>query len=286
MKKWIFLLTVPLLVAGCSDSRDYSIENPTDASMQVRIDEIAYDINPHQSKTVSLKIGEHRMEAPATGRIKFIVYANRKGNGMINPTLSNYVIANEIYVINDSKLKNFGTLDNLVQLDGVEFRGPFTLANDLFIDNQWKFGVNESFPSSVRGYDPGNGGNVFSKIFTESDFVAYYEDRHEQMGYFENNRHHASAVGQLKAPPELPVFADPDIQGASLKVRNTYERYVHAVDPAEQKQWQKEYSQQAIDFVHFAATKLYRQPMEENKKYDHFIRVIGNAFGVSARVEN
>jgi hypothetical protein len=286
MKPWILLLAA-LLLAGCTGSSvDFSIDNPADVPLRLQIDGISYDIPAHQAQDITLKAGEHHMEALATGKISFIVYADRKG-GLINASLSDYVIVNQVYVTDASKLKNFGAIQATLRFDGVEFEGPFVLANGLFIDNAWRFGVREPFPQTLQGYDPGNGGNIFSKIFTEKDFIAYYEQQAGQPGYYEKNRQHAAPTPrQLAQAPVLPTFADPQIQNASLKLRDLYQRYLHATDPAEQKALQKEYFQLSMDYTSFVASKAYQQPVAENEKQNVFTRLIGNAMGVSARVVN
>lgn len=288
MKMRLVSLAALALIAGCSsNSIDFSIDNPTDAPLKLQIDGTAYDIPAHQAKDITLKAGEHSMDAPATGKIKFIVYTGRKG-ALLNASLSDYVIVSETYVTDASKLKNFAPAGGgPFELDGVKFNGPFELANGLFIENAWRFGVREPFPDSLRGYDPGNGGNIFRKIFTAPDFVAYYEQQSGQLGFFEKNRlHNPAAPKPLMAAPALPVFADTKTQEASLKLRQLYQDYLRATDPAEQKRLQDEYSKLIIDFTMATATLASSRPVEENVKQNEFVERIGVAMGKSAQVEN
>jgi len=288
VKMRLVSLAALALIAGCSsNSIDFSIDNPTDAPLKLQIDGTAYDIPAHQAKDITLKAGEHSMDAPATGKIKFIVYTGRKG-ALLNASLSDYVIVSETYVTDASKLKNFAPAGGgPFELDGVKFNGPFELANGLFIENAWRFGVREPFPDSLRGYDPGNGGNIFRKIFTAPDFVAYYEQQSGQPGFFEKNRLHTPAAPKpLMAAPALPVFADTKTQEASLKLRQLYQDYLRATDPAEQKRLQDEYSKLIIDFTMATATLASSRPVEENVKQNEFVERIGVAMGKSAQVEN
>ena len=288
MKMRLVSLAALALIAGCSsNSIDFSIDNPTDAPLKLQIDGTAYDIPAHQAKDIMLRAGEHSMDAPATGKIKFIVYTGRKG-ALLNASLSDYVIVSETYVTDASKLKNFAPAGGgPFELDGVKFNGPFELANGLFIENAWRFGVREPFPDSLRGYDPGNGGNIFRKIFTAPDFVAYYEQQSGQPGFFEKNRlHNPAAPKPLMAAPALPVFADTKTQEASLKLRQLYQDYLRATDPAEQKRLQDEYSKLIIDFTMATATLASSRPVEENVKQNEFVERVGMAMGKSAQVEN
>jgi len=288
MKRHFATLVSIVFVAGCSTSSvDFSIDNPTDASLKLQIDGTTYEVPAHQAKDLSLRAGEHSMEAPATGKIKFIVYADRKG-GLINPSLSDYVIVSESYVTDASKLKNFAPAGGgPFELDGVKFDGPFELANGLFIDNNWRFGVRESFPDSLTGYDAGGGGNIFRKIFTAPDFMAYYEKQSGQTGYFEKNRLHGPVVPKsLTATAPLPIFADTKTQEASLKLRQIYQDYLHASDPADQKRLQSEYSKSILDFTMATASLAGSRPIEENVKQNEFVERIGATLGKSAQVEN
>jgi hypothetical protein len=287
MKQCAFLLVASLLLAGCANSVNFSVDNPTDAPLKLQIDESAYEIPAHQAKDISLKAGEHSMDAPATGKIKFIVYTGGKG-GLINPSLSDYVIVSEAYITDESKSKNFAPAGGgPFQLDGVSFNGPFELQNGLFIEKDWRFGVRESFPDSLTGYDAGGGGNIFRKIFTASDFVAYFEKESGQPGFFEKNRQHAAELPRKLTPvPPLPDFSDPQTQAAAQKMRDLYQRYQHATDPAEQKQLQSEYNTLIDSFVSFTAPRASSQPVQENEKSNEFVGKIGKAMGWSAQVEN
>ena len=286
MKKLLLSLAALLLVAGCNSSKvSFSIENPTDAPLTLQIDQTACAIASHQFRDIELQAGEHDMDAPATGKIKFIVYAGRKG-GVINPTLSDYVIVSEAYVTDEQKLQNFRPYGGgPFQLDGVTFHGPFELANGLFIEKDWRFGVHEAFPDSLRGYDPGNGGNIFRKIFTAPEFVRYVEKQADQVGHFEKNRKHKAEPRALPAPAALPDFADPQMQNAAAKLRELHQRYQRAGDPAEQEQLQDAYFKLTMDFTSFAAPRLSTQPTQENVKYNDFVQRIGKTMGVSARVK-
>lgn len=286
MKKILFPFAALLLLAGCGGNDvSFTIENPTDAALKVQIDQTAHEIAARQSEDVVLKAGEHNMNAPATGKIKFIVYAERKG-GLINPTLSDFVIVSEAYTTDERSRKNFRPAGGgPFQIDGVPFDGPFQLVNGLFIEKDWRFGVKEAFPDSLRGHDPGNGGNIFRKIFTAPDFVSYYEKQSEQPGYFEKNRKNIVAEPRKpQAPAALPTFADPQLQSASLKLRDLYRRYLQAVDPGEQKKLQGEHFKLSMDFTTAAAPRLSSQPVEESGKYNEFVTLIGKALGLSAQV--
>ena len=140
------LLLAALALSGCtSPSQTFEIDNPGDTPLTLRIDGNELPIAAHASRPVKLKPGEHHLQTPALGDVRFIVYARGKG-GLINPTLGEYVIASEVYVTGEDKLRHFGTVDNHIALGGVGFDGPYSTTHALFIDHAWTFGAREPFP--------------------------------------------------------------------------------------------------------------------------------------------
>jgi len=137
MKTLLFPFVAALALAACSPSKiEFQIDNPTDAPLALSIDGQDVPVAAHGSRPISLAIGEHRLHTDALGDVRFIVYVDGRG-GLINPTLSEYVIAREVYVTDESKLKNFGVGNNGIELGGVSFEGPFEKRHDLFIDKTW-----------------------------------------------------------------------------------------------------------------------------------------------------
>jgi len=288
VKHFLLPLGAALLLAGCSGgSLSFSIDNPTDSPISLDIDGTSYAIAAHDAKDVSLKVGEHTMHGSTVGDLKFIVYTTGKG-GLINPTLSDYVIANEIYVTDKSKLKNFGKLNNKIVLDGVTFVGPFTATHRLFIDKSWSFGVKESFPTEVTGHDSGNGGNIFSKIFAAKDFIAYYEKNADAPDYFAKNRPADAAPPaprKVELPPELPQIGAPAYDGPSAGLRSVYARYLKAKDASEQEALHKEYFDAQMAYTSATATAGPNLPVAVNEHANDFVRTIGDVMGASALVE-
>lgn len=285
MTRFAILLAM-LTLAGCSGrSPDFSIDNPTDAPISLMIDDTHYDVPAHQATDLSLSPGEHRMESNWTGKIKFIVYAGGEG-GLINPTLSDYVIADRVYLTDPSKQSNFGAVNETIRLQGVAFQGPFVLQNGLFIEKKWRFGVRQPLPHDLTGYDPGTGGNIFSKIFTAADFVPYYEETYGKPGYFQQHHPVADTTPRHPAgPPALPVFDSPEMQQAAAPLRDLLTQYLHAADASEQARLKAKSFDLVVAFVHFFAEKgmSFRN---ETQKYNDFMHLHGELLSASAIVEN
>ncbi len=153
-------LLATLLLSACSESsQTFLIDNPTDAPLALSVDGQAHTIPANASSELKLAPGAHALHSEQLGDVRFIVYAGGKG-ALINPTLSDYVIANQIYVTDESKLDNFMELQHTVTLDGVEFTGPFKQSHDLFIAQDWDFGLRKPFPETQVTMDVPKSGAI------------------------------------------------------------------------------------------------------------------------------
>ncbi|HSI04550.1 MAG: hypothetical protein ACAI38_12455 [Myxococcota bacterium] len=271
------LLFVSIAAAACSAGVPFRIDNPTDAPITVSIDGKAHTVAPHADAAVSLAPGKHSLDAPATGKLEFIVYVGRKG-GLINPTLGDYVVANESYATNAQTAKGFVKLQNKIVIGGERFTGPFRLHDGLFIDEDWRYGVHDEFPES----ESVAGGNVFGKVFAVPDFRSFYRRRYGVPEPVEPAP--AVKVRRIEPPPPLPTFEDPEVQRATATIRDQYARYIVCDDPAEQKRLQGATSAALTDYVTFIGPRMAKQSREDNERQNDFITQYGHAFGVSARV--
>ena len=119
--------------------------------------------------------------------MRFIVYVDGRG-GLINPTLSEYVIAREVYVTDESKLKNFGVGNNGIELGGVNFEGPFEKRHDLFIDKTDLRRARTLPKEKVVAHVDSSGGQIVAKVFTAPDFIAYVEEGMGEPGAFKRQQ--------------------------------------------------------------------------------------------------
>ena len=287
IKRFTGLLIAAAALTGCSSpAQTFEIDNPGDTPLTLRIDGNELPIAAHASRPVKLKPGEHHLQTDRLGDVRFIVYAKGKG-GLINPTLAEYVIANEIYVTDEDKLKNFGSLNNQIELGGVNFEGPYQSTHDLFIDKTWNFGVHESFPEvqTVVHVDA-SGGRINAKIFTAPAFIDYVEDnlgdpgvyvRHQPKGYV------APTYALEAAPTALPAL-DPAFEAHAGPLRELYTRYLHATTADAQLQLQQEAFQAQMAFTAATATLGSGLSKEANEGYNTFVRTRSTLMGSAALV--
>ncbi|MBN6149039.1 hypothetical protein JR065_01700 [Xanthomonas sp. AmX2] len=286
MTRFLPLLLCAALLGGCGESAQrFVVDNPTSAPLHIVVDDQAHTVAADSAIPLTLAPGAHRLRTAALGEVPFIVYAGGDG-GLINPTLSDYVIGREIYVTDASKLKNFGTVENAVTLQGVTVRGPFEARHALFIGKQWDYGLREPFPERAMTYVADRGGNIKSKLFGAAEFIAYYEAGSGQPGYFAQQRApgwRAPRRTLETAPPALPPLA-PAFEAHAAPLRQVYARYLHASDPAQQRQLQKDYFQAMLQFTAATATLGADLGAEANQARNDFVLQLGQAFGSPALV--
>ena len=284
--KLLFPFFAALALAACSSKVDFEIDNPTDAPLAISIDGKDLPVAAHASRPVSLAPGEHRLHTNRLGDVRFIVYERGRG-GLINPTLSEYITAREIYVTGEDKLKNFGTSGLGIEVGGVEFKGPFDKFHGLFIDKTWNFGVREPFPQEqIVAHVDSTGGKISTKIFTAPDFITYVEEGMGEPGAYtrEQPAGYVAPVYTLEpAPATLPAL-DPAFEAHAGPMRDLYARWLKATTAAEQKALRKEYFQASMAFTQATATLGSTLPVAANQAYNDFVTVRSTEMARSALV--
>lgn len=287
IKRFAVLLSAAVALTGCAGpAQTFEIDNPGATPLTLRIDGNELPIAAHASRPVKLKPGEHHLQTDQLGDVRFIVYASGKG-GLINPTLAEYVIANEIYVTSEDKLQNFGSLDKQIELGGVTFQGPYQSTHDLFIDKAWSFGVREPFPEvQTVAHVDASGGRINAKIFTAPDFIAYVEAGMGQPGAYARQQprgYVAPTYALESAPAALPAL-DPAFEAHAGPLRELYTRYLHATTADAQLQLQQEAFQAQMAFTAATARLGSGLPKEANEGYNTFVKTRSTLMGSAALV--
>ncbi|MCW0402600.1 hypothetical protein [Xanthomonas sacchari] len=287
MKTVLFPFAAALALAACSSSKvDFQIDNPTAAPLSITLDGKTLQVPAQQAQPVTLAAGEHHLRSERLGDVRFIVYADTRG-GLINPTLSEYVTANAIYLTGPDKAKNFGSINARIELNGVTFEGPFKQTHDLFIDKDWTFGVREPFPDEqVVAHVDASGGKIDRKIFTAPDFIAYVETGMGQPGAFERarpGRYVTPRFALEKAPATLPPL-DPAYEAHAGALRALYARHLRATSADAQRALRKEAFQAQMAFTTATATLGASLPPSANEAYNTFVHAFGELTGRSALV--
>lgn len=282
----LMLLFITALLSGCSKDVDYTMHNPTDNPISVRIDDKTYSIDPMQAVDVSFSPGKHELETNVTGKVSFIIYSDRKG-GLLNPTLSDYIIVREVFVTGLDKAKNFRPPTTLITLDQYQFEGSFKKVNSLFISEQWTYDVKTAFPKEIKiSESDKRGGNIVSKIFSEKDFIDYYKFNYGNPSVVEQSEPplDVQQILALNTALPLPVFKDEKMQQASQSLRELYEQYITAAEAGQQTKLQEQFHELMMNFTKETATLRGDIGKEENEKANDFVSIIANTFGFGALI--
>jgi len=291
LKRKLVSLALVALLAGCTDrSASYSIDNPTDKPLSLTIDGKTYDVAAHDGKSLSLSAGEHTMKGDMVGDIRFISYFRGRG-GIINPTLSDYVIYRQSFEKENTTSPGYkGKLDQIV-LDGVTFEGTMKQENGLFIDKDWTYDVDEELPDSVTEHDNGANNTVHNKVFRAKDFIAFFEKNADAKGYFESNRPKDFVPVARKVtllPATLPPIDDPALEKLAAPRREIYARYLKATDASDQESLQKENFKESMAFSRgsMEINDKARLSQEAYRQINDFEEAMNRAFGSTALVES
>lgn len=163
MRFFIILFSSLLLVSACTT--EVVLDNPTGQTFLVNIDEQAYTLSPLKSQKVTLKEKSVQIIVKDTAENEIVNEAVQiSGEGIINPTLSLYVIQKDVYCsLKDyEKYKEKLNLKESVLVNEKEYENvDFTLENRLFISKNWDYGLSEAFPKDIVVSDF----QLVSKIF-------------------------------------------------------------------------------------------------------------------------
>jgi hypothetical protein len=286
---FVILLTSLLSLFGCDrkpsldNSIDFLLDNPTNTTLSVSIDSVTHQLKPHSGKEITLDAGKHSMISPATGKISFIVYANSRG-GIINPSFSPYIAFAEVYAIDAAASKSFAPGSREIEIDGVIFEGPFHLHDDLFIEDNWSYGVYEDLPDEIAVYGD-NKGNIKNKIFAKKDFIRYFEESTGSQGEFDK-------LAQKGPPPKahypsfdaLPVFENPKMEAAAKDLKSLYQRYLVETKPAQQFKLSQSYSKSLDPIMKVMMIKDINLVQKDMEAYNSLIGKTTDLMATSARV--
>jgi hypothetical protein len=269
--------------AGCSSKVPFSIDNPTSAAVQVTVDEKALTLAPHSGVDLKLAPGRHTLASALTGVVPFMVYAGYRG-GVINPTLSTYVLYNEVYAVDEKAAKRFAPRQQTIELEGVEFTGTIQKREGLFLDRDWRYGPREALPETIV-VSQGRDGNIHGKLFALDDFVAYYEADTGEEGRFETERRPAPPAKFVATPARVSSPSGPAEWDAILApLRALAQRRLEVATAEEQAALQKEYVKVMMSVTQAAGATYSSLKVNEVKRRQQEFSELMMLFAPSAMV--
>ena len=168
MKYLFSLLSLSLLLVSCgTNSVDLAIDNPTTEPVIIKVDTLEVEIPAEQVVWVEMGKGMHSLTLKNDSIVDFNFQSDVY---MVNPTLTEYLMAGEYYGSNNSyslyQLSNTRTVEFL----GVELEGDYAIVNGLINPVTWDYGPRETLPETVQ-MESTAGYEVLQKLFSPIEFI-------------------------------------------------------------------------------------------------------------------
>ena len=158
-----FLALFIVLLSACTSQ--VIIDNPTNSTLQITLDQKNITLDAKRSKTINLKNKEVKLIVKDTTGIEIVdEMINISGNGILNPTRSLYIIQKDIYcsVEDYEKYKLKLNLKKIITVNDKEYENvDFLLQEALFIPKNWDYGLDSDFPKNITSSDF----QIVSKIY-------------------------------------------------------------------------------------------------------------------------
>ena len=274
MKKIFMTIFVLVMFFSCSSQKStFILDNPTDTAIKVKVAGKEDNLSAGEYEKLILKPGKHTLTDIDGKETSFIVYADSKG-GIINPTRSDYIYVSMAYAA-EGAADSFRPMGKDVIVDGMKYEGPFGMANDLIIDKNlksWKYDIHTPFPETIYTSDRNSKGNIFTKIFTQKEFLDFTAEMGisgvpadgDEMKKTEEE----SAAPEYKVPP----FKNPDMKKYAEEMVALDKAYATTVNAGEQKKIMSEYKKAWKNYVQASMNDNSETELSNELKFNNLGR--------------
>lgn len=169
MKKNIFIILIILTQSCQKEMIDVTIDNPTNKKIEFYIDEQKIIIDSTTEIKYKISKGVHKLKMHDKTQEFSIKFVGDK-TPLINPTESIYVLSETIYqlegekidlkILNNTRLhfnnrKRATKIKKMLLVDtiniaGIELIGLYKKKNEIVIQEDWDYGVNEKVPKKIK----------------------------------------------------------------------------------------------------------------------------------------
>ncbi len=251
MKKLFMTIFILLIFLSCSFQKAaFILDNPTDTAIKTKVDGKEYNLGAGEYEKLVLKPGKHTLTDTDGKEFSFIVYADSNG-GVINPSRNNYIYVRMAYAVEGAG-DSFRPAGEDVVLDGLKYEGPFGMTNDLIIDKNlrnWKYDIHIPFPETIYTSDRNSKGNIFTKIFTQKEFLDFMTEMGVQG--IPADKDEMKKTPEVSVAPEykVPPFKNPDVKKYAEEMVALDRVYATAEKAGEQKKIMSEYKKAWKNYV-------------------------------------
>lgn len=158
-----------------SKKEGYIIDNPSDTSLNIRINKKEYTIAPQQHIRISLTTGNTQINYQHAGKTVDTVVKINRVTGLINPIRNTYYTFTRPYGYRENKDSIF-TSQN-ISIDNKVYLGMIEQSNQLYIENFY-YNLDQDYPKVFLKSDKEKMTDL-SKIFNKDDFKQFYFENYE-----------------------------------------------------------------------------------------------------------
>lgn len=157
-----------------SKSDGYLIDNPSDQTITLKINENDYTIAPQQFVRIDLEKGKHTIKYDFKGKKVDTVIQIRRSSGLINPIRQDYYVFTRPYGHRDNVDSIFASRN--ITIDNKVYLGLITKEEGLYIEDFY-YNLDQNYPKIFLKSADKN--TDLSKIFNKEDFKQFYFENYQ-----------------------------------------------------------------------------------------------------------
>jgi len=156
---------------------EIKIDNPTDSTIILKIDDKPLSIQSHTLRAFEVKPGIRKFEYNSIVKFQDIDYQDKY---LINPTKSKYYFDKIWYYTEqwNDNIKNSNKIDTTT-IEGYKVKSPVEITNDFIIIGKWSFWPYEYIPNSIEEkqekYSLGIAASSKIKVYSENEYLRTIE---------------------------------------------------------------------------------------------------------------
>ena len=170
------LLGVIVLVYNFVLSKEdgYLIDNPSDQTINISIDNNDYTLAPQQHVRIDLNKGKHNVKYEFNGKKVDTLIEIKRASGLFNPTLTDYYIFTRPYGVRPNKDSIFTSRH--IEIDNKAYLGIISKSENLYIEDFY-YNLDQDYPKVFIKNNEKK--TDLSKIFQKEDFKQFYFENYE-----------------------------------------------------------------------------------------------------------
>ncbi|WP_323637063.1 hypothetical protein [Pectobacterium polaris] len=279
------LIFIAALSVSACDSLDFSsnkgkfqYSNPTTKNITFKFDGKSYDVLPGAKGIIKISSGMHKLENSKGDIFSFMVLDDNKG-GIINPDNHVYYTLSEVYAV-EGKSNKFKPATYDVTINGHQLEMPVRSANASVIDaSMFKctYQLDEPFPKSIKISSRSSNGNIQSKCFDKKDMLEYLLDTYKEDLKPDSPKDEGDDSINIAFNYDAPMvsFINADMQKKADEIISEVNKLKENNDIKAHEEISSNVSQLYGDLITIYAKNTMTLPKEESKKYNEFIRQVG-----------